>query len=82
MSLAIQAEDVIEVLLHDRWYDVKPGTFDIDIYEFSGTLSGGHEKLLPVVGAAWVSPDGTRLYCPITSVLAVRMDAQAEPQAK
>ena len=72
MSLSIQADEVTEVLLTDRWYKVKSGSFRLDIYEFPGHLDAGREQQLPSMGAAWTSPDGSKMFCPITSVLALR----------
>ena len=83
MSLAISTHHIIAVLLADGWHDVKPGSFDLDFYEYLDTrsdddegrmiLGGGTEPLLPAVGAIWTAAKtGLVFYCPLTSVLAVR----------
>jgi hypothetical protein len=76
MSLSIQTDEVTDLLLTDRWYKVKPGSFRLDIYEFPGHLNGGQEQLLPSMGAGWTSPDGSKMFCPITSVSALRTKAR------
>jgi hypothetical protein len=44
MSLAIEVNDVVEVLLPDGWHPVVDGSFEIDGYEFL------HEDIVRVGG--------------------------------
>jgi len=81
MSLAIDVDRVAEVLLRDGWHKVdtygkgRESTFDLDAYEFlhesRERLPGGAEPLFPRTGATWAE-NGRQVYCPVTSILAVR----------
>jgi hypothetical protein len=80
MSLAINVDKVVAVLVAGKWYDVDEGSFDIDAYEFlSGDgqplLLGGRTKGVVSVGATWRSDTGVAKYCisvPLTAIQAVR----------
>lgn len=77
MSLAIDVDNVTEVLLPDGWHVVYNATFHIDAYEFvdghTALLGGGEEPLVPATGFAFVEKQGGPWVTgPITSVLAVR----------
>lgn len=76
MSLNIEIYSVKAVLLEDGWHTVANRSFDLDTYEFhhekETLVSGGQVKGLASTGAAWTEEDGTRVACPLTSVLAVR----------
>jgi hypothetical protein len=82
MSLQINPGHVTAVLLADGWHhDVKG--FDLDAYEYVQPhpnpdrdgfilLGGGREPLVPATGFLFTEPDGTRLYGPLTSILAIK----------
>lgn len=80
MSLMIDVDRVRAVLLIDGWHEVEMvderSTFDLDAYEYHQDkrmlLKGGMEKLIPSTGATWKEPLLGQVYCPLTSVLAVR----------
>ena len=83
MSLAIDVDRVCAVLLNDGWHPVENESFDIDAYEFVRNadgefarprLGGGQELLVPATGACWFEA-GFYVYCPITSILAVKQKA-------
>ena len=69
MSLAIEPENVIAVLLADGWHSVQPQSFDLDAYEFceatGDALHGGG------VGFTFTSSEHYQISGPLTSVLAV-----------
>jgi len=77
MSLAIDVDKVEAVLLADGWHLVAEKSFDLDAYEFhhekSFILKGGEVEGVPSTGAAWKEADGSRVYCPITAIQAVRI---------
>ena len=78
MSLNINADCVVAVLLADGWHGVKNKSFDIDAYEFQREgepiLSGGQVTNVPSTGATWLDEKGGRVYCPLTALLSVRID--------
>jgi hypothetical protein len=77
MSLKIEVDSVDAVLLADGWHEVDARSFDLDSYEFhhqdSTLLGGGSEKNISATGATWREPGGTRIACPIDSVIAVKI---------
>lgn len=73
MSLSIDAQRVIRVLLPDGWHDVFPNSFQIDAYEF---VERDPELERPYVifngGAGfYFMENGRRVDGPMTSLLAV-----------
>lgn len=82
MSLLINPSEVSRVLLADGWYDVKPGSFYLDSYEY-GTMYENHgetkfamqfrEGECKHVSSTGFSFDtgGGRVRGPITAILAV-----------
>jgi hypothetical protein len=76
MSLAIRPDNVLAVLLADGWHDVRGNSFEIDSYEFvrdaevhfGGSIVSG----TGMVGAKWTGTDDRVIYCPLTSILAVK----------
>ncbi len=78
MSLSIEIDDVVAVLLADGWHQVE--RFGLDSYEFNDgdsdvVLRGGACAGVPATGAQWIETvDATSIVvsCPLTSVLAVR----------
>jgi hypothetical protein len=87
MSLAIDVDTVVAVLLADGWHKVTDGSFELNSYEFvhAGPTvhSVGKVQSVPTIGTTWVEADGTIVSCPLTSVLAVRQGkatVKAKPQ--
>ena len=80
MSLHIEIDDVIQVLLPDsKWYAVADNSFELDSYEFhhgaEGRFNGGQEEpTLRPPGATWKEPHGEIMYCPMTSVVAIKTE--------
>ena len=77
MSLKIDDLTVNGVLLASGWIDVKPGTFELDAYEFvrDGKYVYENNGQCPEVcktGAEWTGIDGQIYAAPLTSILAVR----------
>lgn len=76
MSLEIEVDRVMSVLLADGWHDVAEKSFEIDAYEFihgeAIRLSGGQAKGVCSTGVTWTGIDCVEFYCPLTSVLAVK----------
>ena len=77
MSLAIQVDEVQEVLLSDgKWYVVKDKTFTLDAYEFyhgpEVLLGGGSVQGVPSTGARWNGKNGRLFSCPLTAIQAVK----------
>ncbi len=77
MSLAIQVDDVQEVLLSDgKWYIVEGKTFGLDAYEFKDgdkiVLAGGSVRGVPDTGATWKGENERIFCCPMTAIQAVK----------
>lgn len=77
MSLAIQIDKVMEILLSDGWHRVEPGSFTVDSYEFLQgdelLVSGGQVAGVPSTGAGWKELNASPMACPLTSILALRL---------
>ena len=69
MSLAIDVRAVRMVLLNDGWHRVVKESFIVDVH---GYQSGEDVVPVPGTGATWLEGDDTRVYCPLTAILAVR----------
>lgn len=94
MSLAIDVEHVVSVLLGDGWHDVVDDSFDIDAYDFVSTMFLDQQRrgdlvdgvILHEAGAGGTCPvgfsflgwDGYRVAGPLTAVLAVRYGPPVE----
>ncbi len=78
MSLAIDVNSVVAVLLADGWHRVVDKSFEIDAYEFLSeqdvVLGGGQVNGVVSTGASWEEESGHSIACPLTSVLAVRQE--------
>ena len=77
MSLAIQVDDVQEVLLSDgKWYVVEDKSFNTDAYEFKDgdkiVLAGGSVRGVPDIGATWKGEGDSVFFCPLTAIQAVK----------
>lgn len=92
MSLAIDTEDIEAVLLIDGWHRVKPGTFDLDAYEFVEQRGSREPQLLHGGGKSGVCATGfdfieieqvdghdieSSVCGPLTAILAVRRKPSA-----
>ncbi len=83
MSLAIDVDEVTEVLLADGWHTVSDKSFELDAYEYtwSGEVAhGGGSSGVCATGFAfredWATPP--RLMAgPLTAILAVRYRRRA-----
>jgi hypothetical protein len=68
------------VLLADGWHRVKDNSFAIDdAYEFIAgdqavVASGQVQGVPPTGGASWTDQTGSVMYCPLTAIVAVRVD--------
>jgi hypothetical protein len=86
MSLAINPDGVLAVLISNEWIHVKPGTFDMDSYEYvvpseaserdeDFVLHGGGNSGICATGFRFICSDGIfsgRTICgPLTSIKAV-----------
>jgi hypothetical protein len=76
MSLFIDIDKVVGVLLHDGWHDVRGKSFELDAYEFQHRdvlrLGGGAEDTVSAMGARWQEPHGYWIACPLSSIIAVK----------
>jgi hypothetical protein len=83
MSLEIDPEDVLKVLLADGWHEVVPGTFTLDAYEFvehgqdgerDFVLHGGGDSGVCSIGFRFEQPASAHFILgPLTAILAVKM---------
>lgn len=79
MSLAIETDDIIEVLLADGWYTVDNESFGIDAYEYmwqagmgdTPMLAGGQSEHITSAGFSFTAGDYI-ISGPLTAVLAVK----------
>jgi hypothetical protein len=92
MSLEIDVEKISEVLLADGWHKVSAvgdgrSSFGLEIYEFREAKPATQESPVPQTkegqeqtasrsGARWTESDGSRVFCPVTSILAVKYAGQ------
>jgi hypothetical protein len=81
MSLAIEFDYVKSVLLADGWHDVDENSFYLDAYEFVwGVDPEGKPNVIHPAGSdglstkgfAFIDDEGTRIFGPISSIIAVR----------
>jgi hypothetical protein len=77
MSLAIEVEQVSDVLLADgRWYVVDGASFDVDSYEFvhdeRTALEGAQDTLIASTGFTF-RIGNERMSGPLTSILAIKV---------
>ena len=79
-------DKVSAVLLADGWHELKDNSFEIDAYEFLDSnnliLGGGTAEGVTSTGAGWTEVNGQEVYCPLTSILAVKYrgaSAKASP---
>lgn len=78
MSLRINTDSVVSVLLIDGWHDVYNSSFDLDAYEFGiggrdwDLLHGGGDSNVCATGFSFLTDVRSRMSGPLTAVLAVR----------
>lgn len=78
LSLKIDIDDVIGVLLHDGWHAVAENSFDLDSYEFvddGETVHGGGESGITATGFQFKSDKGRLIAGPLTAIIAVSRSA-------
>ncbi len=79
VSLDIDVDAVVEVLLADGWHVVHDKTFELDAFEFTHEgrrVHGGGDSGVCATGFSFIIDEaGSRLSGPLTSVLAVRRRA-------
>jgi hypothetical protein len=88
MSIYLQVDDIIGVLLADGWHVVSDASFYLDAYEFvTGSEGAADDDDDPELlyngesqgcstGFEFVDPVGDRIAGPLTSILAVRRAPQ------
>jgi hypothetical protein len=82
MSLAINLDDVVAVLLADGWHHVADKSFAMDSYEYvhgkdsrgdyAQVHGGGNDETVSATGFVFKEPDGSYLQGPLSAILAVR----------
>lgn len=76
MSLAIDVDKVVSVLLADGWHEVLKESFELDSYEFTwsgSAVHGGGQSGVCATGFTFlVTEQGIKLAGPLTAILAVR----------
>ena len=77
MSIAINVDDVVAVLLQDGWHDVRERSFDLDAYEYvlgeeRGFVSFEPESGVTYQGFTFINATGERIAGPMTAILAVK----------
>lgn len=77
MSLAINTDDVISVLLADGWHEVENKSFDLDAYEYQiyedhFTTFSPEKNGITYEGFTFTEA-GHVICGPVTSILAVRL---------
>ena len=79
VSLDIEIEEVVEVLLADGWHVVHGKTFELDGFDFTHEgrrVHGGGDSGVCATGFSFVTDqEGSRLAGPLTSILALRHGA-------
>lgn len=77
MTLGLDVHMVSHVLLADGWHTVQGDTFMLDAYEYfdekHAVLKGGSVQGVSSTGAIWTESNGARVACPVTAILAVRV---------
>lgn len=75
MSLCIDTDEVVAVLLSDGWHEVIDQSFDLDAYEFEWEgrcIHGGGNSEVCATGFGFKTTGAQRMYGPLTAILAVR----------
>lgn len=78
MSLSIKTQEITAVLIAGSWYEVKPGSFDLDAYEYAWGTGEGEWCSAGSDSAGWTgyvftAPDGrTKMAGPIGAIQSVR----------
>jgi hypothetical protein len=73
LAMAMDVTTVAAVLLQDGWYDVTVGTFSVGadgLFTARGISVPATANIINV--ASWTGINGDRVYCPVTSIIAVR----------
>lgn len=81
MSLAIDVDKVVAVLLADGWHDVEDHSFSLDSYEYvwwpkgaddSQVVHGGGQSDVCATGFEFYESAFIKMAGPLTAILAVR----------
>ncbi len=75
MSIAIQVDNVLAVLVGGQWFEVADESFDLDSYEYlhgQDILHGGGQYGACANGCTFKPADGTFLAGPLTAIRAGR----------
>jgi hypothetical protein len=85
MSLAIEIDQIEEVLLSDGWHRVVPGTLELDAYEYVSTggpvlFKGGQDNSVSATGftfleqlsAAYMAGKRRKIKGPLSAILGIR----------
>jgi hypothetical protein len=76
MSLPIEVESVIGVLLKDGWHEVEDKSFEIDAYQYLRegvpTPDGGQIGGASSLGATWKERGGSWVACAFPAIMAVK----------
>ncbi|GHH67804.1 hypothetical protein GCM10018781_23640 [Kitasatospora indigofera] len=75
MSLHVNANEVVAVLLADGWYEAKAGTFTVGAFAFAGATDGSSADIAGQPGFRLTTQEGSVIMGPLSSVLAVRCEA-------
>ena len=79
MSLDINVALVRAALLPSGWMDIRPGSFELDTYEFHDRMvvrSGGQGGVT-LAGFRFLDANGNLVCGPMTSIMALRILASA-----
>lgn len=79
MSLAIDTDDVKEVMIGDVWYKVEGKSFCIDSYEFldgkgrdAMVVHGGGQCGITAAGFSFMTENEITISGPLTAIMAVK----------
>jgi len=77
VSLALEMDDVVAVLLADGWHDVENHSFELDAYEFKWEAGWGEDHYVSGMCSTGFGfrENGLQIAGPLTAVLAVRLSA-------
>lgn len=70
MSLVIDTQKVVAVLLTDGWHTVKNNSFDVGMYEYVD--KDGEVTPMGVLGYEFVEDRGAKLSGSVSAIIAVR----------
>ncbi|WP_371484077.1 hypothetical protein [Kitasatospora sp. NBC_00315] len=80
MSLHVNANEVAAVLLTDGWHEAKSGTFRVGPFAFAGATDGSSADIGRQPGFRLTTGEGSVVTGPLSSVLAVRLEAAQDQE--